>query len=111
VQLQHPTRYKEVSDHTQYGAAYHSTPNTVSATYQSGQDAVVRAQFIKNGKLASTLDHHFRAVSDDWPVFGFAHNLGTVSAASAPVLFSIGHVRDLAVQTSRKASHLFDQLR
>jgi hypothetical protein len=59
----------------------------------------VRAQFINNGKLANTEDTNYRAVSNDWPVFAFAKNLGTVtSTATSPVVFTIGHVRDPAIQ-------------
>jgi hypothetical protein len=70
----------------------------VSATYQTGADVTVRAQFINNGKLANTLDTNFRAISDNWPVFGLAHDLGAVTAASAPVVFSVGHIRDPAIE-------------
>ncbi|GAV98948.1 DUF1793-domain-containing protein [Lentinula edodes] len=99
VQLTSPTLYGEVSDHTQYGSAFYSTPNTVSATYQTGQDIVVRAQFINNGVLANTEDTNFRAVSNDWPVFGLAHNLGSVgSTESSPVIYSVGHIRDPALE-------------
>jgi hypothetical protein len=99
VQLQSPTTYSEVNDHTQYGAAYYSTLNTVGATYQTGADVNVRAQFINNGQLAGTLDTNFRAISNSWPVFALAHNLGTVtSTASAPVVYSVGHIRDPAIQ-------------
>ncbi|KAF9076791.1 DUF1793-domain-containing protein [Rhodocollybia butyracea] len=95
VQLEDQTLFGEVDDHTQYGSAFYSTPNTVSATFQTGQDVVVRAQFINNGVLANTKDTNFRPVSDDWPVFGLAHNLGTIgTTASAPVIFSVGHIRD-----------------
>ncbi|KAH9943507.1 uncharacterized protein BXZ73DRAFT_97546 [Epithele typhae] len=73
VQLASQTVYTESNDHTQYGSAYHSTPNTQGATWQSGEDTVVRAQFINNGKLANSADTQFRAVSDRWPVFAFAH--------------------------------------
>lgn len=59
----------------------------------------MRAQFINNGILANTLDTNFRAVQDNWPVFAFAKDLGTVSGtATAPAVFSIGHVRDPAVE-------------
>ncbi|KAJ3971497.1 hypothetical protein EV361DRAFT_799932 [Lentinula raphanica] len=99
VQLTSPTVYGEVSDHTQYGSAFYSTPNTVSATYQTGQDIVVRAQFINNGVLANTKDTNFRAVSNDWPVFGLAHDLGSVgSTASDAVIYSVGHIRDPALE-------------
>jgi hypothetical protein len=81
------------------GSAYYSTYNTQSATYQTGQDTVIRAQFINNGKLANTQDTNFRAVSNNWPVVAFAHDLGTVSTTTtSPVLFSVGHVRDPAIK-------------
>jgi hypothetical protein len=31
-------------------------------------------------------------------VFGFAHDLGTITSATTPVVFSVGLVRDPAVQ-------------
>ncbi|KAG1752673.1 uncharacterized protein EDB91DRAFT_1243439 [Suillus paluster] len=68
-------------------------------TYQTGQDAVVRAQFINNGVLSNTEDSNFRAVSDDWLVFTFAHDLGTVSVtATDPVIYTVGHARDPPIQ-------------
>lgn len=91
--------YIEYSDYIQQGAAYYSTPNSSSVTYQTGQDVVVRAQFINNGVLANTEDTNFRAVSDNWPVFAFAHDLDTVSTtATVPVIYTVGHVRDPAIQ-------------
>ncbi|EGO02196.1 hypothetical protein SERLA73DRAFT_104578 [Serpula lacrymans var. lacrymans S7.3] len=99
VQLENQQLYTEVSDRIQQGSVYYSTDNTASATYQTGQDAVVRAQFINNGVLANTLDTNFRAINDDWPVFAFAHDLGTVgTTASTPVVFSVGQARDPAVE-------------
>lgn len=58
----------------------------------------MRAQFINNGFLANALDTNFRAISDDWPVFAFAQDLGTVSGIGDTVVFTIGHVRDPAVE-------------
>ncbi|KAI0650359.1 DUF1793-domain-containing protein [Trametes meyenii] len=99
VQLASQSEFSEIGDHIQQGSAYHSTLNTAGATFQTGEDVVVRAQFINNGKLANTQDTAFRAVSDRWPVFAFAHDLGAVGrGATAPVVFSVGHVRDPAIQ-------------
>ncbi|TFK45399.1 DUF1793-domain-containing protein [Heliocybe sulcata] len=98
VQLANQSTYAEVGDHVQYGSAYYSTLNANGVTYQSGEDAVVRAQFVGNGALLNTQDTTFRAVQDRWPVFGFARDLGTVNAATDAVLFSIGHVRDPAIK-------------
>ncbi|KAM5543407.1 hypothetical protein V8D89_002658 [Ganoderma adspersum] len=98
VKLANPTSFAEINDRIQQGSAYHSTFSTAAATYQTGEDVVVRAQFAANGTLANTQDTGFRAVSDRWPVFAFAHDLGTVTSATAPVVYSIGHVRDPVVQ-------------
>ncbi|KAG7096816.1 hypothetical protein E1B28_004225 [Marasmius oreades] len=107
VQLASPTRYGEVNDHTQYGSAFYSTPNTGGATFQTGADVTVRAQFIQNGRLANTRDTNFRAISNNWPVFGLAHDLGSVTSGS--VLFTVGHVRDPAIQYIVKGGALQDR--
>ena len=70
----------------------------MGATYQTGEDIVVRAQFINNGSLANTRDSTFRAVQERWPIFAFAHDLGSVTDASAPAVFVIGVARDPALQ-------------
>ncbi|KAF8897656.1 DUF1793-domain-containing protein [Infundibulicybe gibba] len=99
VQLATQSVFSEINDHTQYGSAYYSTSNTVGATFQTGADVTLRAQFVNNGVLLNTQDTNFRAISNNWPVFGLAHNLGNVgTSATAPVVFSIGHIRDPAIK-------------
>ncbi|KII95062.1 hypothetical protein PLICRDRAFT_48031 [Plicaturopsis crispa FD-325 SS-3] len=98
VQVQNQTKYAETKDQILQGSVYYSTASSNNVTYQTGEDTVVRAQFIKNGKLANTQDTNFRAIQDQWPVFGFAHDLGTVNSTGTAVLFSVGHVRDPAIQ-------------
>ncbi|KAH8105922.1 DUF1793-domain-containing protein [Cristinia sonorae] len=98
VQLAKQSPFSEVNDHIQQGSAFYSTHSTTGTTFQTGQDTVVRAQFIANGRLPNTQDTTFRAVSDRWPVFAFAHDLGTVSQATPPVVLSVGHIRDPAIQ-------------
>jgi hypothetical protein len=93
VQLQNQQTYTERNDHIQRelllifvvhftrlrfyaeGSAYYSMSGGDGVTYQTGQDSVVRSQFVSNGKLANTQDTNFRAVSDDWPVFGLSKDL------------------------------------
>ncbi|KAG6821602.1 hypothetical protein H0H93_000111 [Arthromyces matolae] len=70
---------------------------TQSATFQTGADVTVRAQFINNGHLSNTQDTNFRAVQDNWPVFGLAHDLGSVSGATT-VVYTVGHVREPAIE-------------
>ncbi|OBZ70311.1 hypothetical protein A0H81_09943 [Grifola frondosa] len=98
VQLEQQTVFGEVNDRIQQGSAYYSTLNSTQATFQTGEDVVVRAQFINNGVLTNTQDTNFRAVSDQWPVFALAHNLGNISASTTPVVYSVGHVRDPAIE-------------
>ncbi|KAI0744972.1 DUF1793-domain-containing protein [Earliella scabrosa] len=98
VALVNQERFVEVNDRAQYGSAVHSTQNRPGTTYQTGEDRVVRAEFVKNGKLANTQDTQFRSVSDRWPVFAFARDLGDVTSPTEPVVFSVGHVRDPVVQ-------------
>ncbi|KZV67101.1 DUF1793-domain-containing protein [Peniophora sp. CONT] len=98
AQLLNQSIFSEASDHIQYGSAYLAS-SSKGATYQTGPDAIVRQQFVSKGKLANTKDTNFRAVSDNWPVFGIAHDIGSVSSsASKPVVFAVGNARDPAIQ-------------
>lgn len=68
-------------------------------TWQVGEAAVLRALFQTNGALNNSADLQFRAISDRWPVFAYAHDLGTVGTTkSTPVVYAIGLVRDTLVQ-------------
>ncbi|KAG8693682.1 hypothetical protein FRC09_010360, partial [Ceratobasidium sp. 395] len=99
VSLQNPTKYAEINDHTQYGTAYYGTSQTKGLTYATGEDAVVRAAFIKQGALGNSQDTQYRAINDRWPVFAFARDIGsTTNSAASPVVFAVGHVRDPLVQ-------------
>jgi hypothetical protein len=110
TQLTSPSLYSEANDHTQYGSAFYSIENLSGTTYQTGQDTVVRANFIKSGNLPNTKDSNFRAISNNWPVFGFARNLGTVGTSqSSPVVFTVGHVRDPSIQYILKGGALQDR--
>ena len=71
-----------------------SSFQSAATTFQTGGDTALRAQFINNGKLLGTLDTNFRAINNNWPVFAFAQDLGSVNAESQPVIFSVGHIRD-----------------
>ena len=96
-----------------------SLPHSQShhTTFQSGQDIVVRGTFTANGTLPNTQDTVFRSISDNWPVFGLARDLGIVTSESTdPVVFSVGHVRDPAIeyiiaggQSQNRSSFFFTQ--
>ncbi|KAF7292552.1 hypothetical protein MKEN_01471500 [Mycena kentingensis (nom. inval.)] len=91
-------KYEEINDVILYGHAYLSTLNTAGTTYQTGPDYVVRGEFLQNGKLTNTEDTAFRQISNAWPVFAFSKDLTVGTTATEPVLFTIGHARDDAVQ-------------
>ncbi|KZT72217.1 hypothetical protein DAEQUDRAFT_763324 [Daedalea quercina L-15889] len=98
VELQEPTQFTEVDDQAVDGTLYYAIAQGTSATYQTGADATVRGQFTTKGTLANTQDTNFRAISDDYPVFGLAVDLGTIQSTSSPVVWTIGFVRDPSVQ-------------
>ncbi|THV08423.1 DUF1793-domain-containing protein [Dendrothele bispora CBS 962.96] len=97
VQLAQQGVFQEVNDHTQYGSAFHTTSNVAGATFQTGADVTVRAQFIQHGVLPNTRDTNFRAISNNWPVFALAHDLGSITSATE-VVFAVGHIRDPAIE-------------
>jgi hypothetical protein len=66
-------------------------------TYQSGQDIAVRQAFLSNGSLANTQDTNYRAISDNWPVFAYANDLGSVGSTSVATLYTIVHSQERAI--------------
>ena len=80
-----------------WGSIVWATPDSARLSYQSGQDIVVRAQFVSNGRLTNGNDTNYRAINDNWPVFGFCADLGAVTGSAVATQASIGHVRTPAV--------------
>ena len=74
------------------------TENVDGLSYQSGADIDVRGQFVSNGVLNNTQDTNFRAILDDFPVFGFAIDLGSVGSESVESVFTINLAQSNAVQ-------------
>ncbi|KAI0101780.1 glutaminase GtaA [Nemania sp. FL0031] len=95
---QSQTEISETRELPNWGNYYWSTANTAGLTYQIGSDVDVRGTFQSNGSLPNSKDTNFRAVNDNWPVFGFAKNLGSVSSKSVNTLFTIGVTQDDAIQ-------------
>jgi len=66
-----------------------------------GDAEVLRPLFTKTGVLNNTVDPQFRNISDRWPVFAFAHDLGTIGTTkTTPIVYTIGFVREVLVQLS-----------
>ena len=93
-----PSVLAEYNDQASWGTVVWATDNVPGLSWQAGRDIVVRPS-AASGRLADTSDpRQPRAINDDWPVFGFLRDLGTVSsAASAEVVVCLGHVRSPAV--------------
>ncbi|EPT04923.1 hypothetical protein FOMPIDRAFT_1057715 [Fomitopsis schrenkii] len=99
VQLQTPIELSEIDNQATDGTAYYAMLlNTDTPTWQTGQDILVRANFNNSeGHLAYSSDLNFRAITDDWPVFALAVDLGSISSTSSPVVWAVGYVRDPAL--------------
>lgn len=74
--------YSEDSDQAAWGNWYYATENGKDVTYQSGGHNTVRKEFVDHGSLRDSNDTNFRAINDDFPVFGFAKDLGVISSTS-----------------------------
>lgn len=90
--------WTEISDQTEFGNWYWATTSQSGYSYQNGQDSVVRAQFINSGSLANTQDPNYRAISNSWPVFAHAFDLGSVGTNSVSRVYSIGLCQDEPIQ-------------
>jgi Domain of unknown function (DUF5127)/Domain of unknown function (DUF4965)/Domain of unknown function (DUF1793)/Domain of unknown function (DUF4964) len=97
VELASQQPLTEQDQQAAWGSTVWATPSTSGLTYQSGQDVVVRAQFVGNGKLTNGNDTNYRAISNDWPVFAFCADLGQLGTSARTVPLSIGLARTPAV--------------
>lgn len=64
----------------------------------SGSDNDVRGAFNTSSKLGNSKDNNFRAINDNWPVFGYAVDLGSVGSDAKSSLFTLGLCQDEAIQ-------------
>ncbi|KAI0388618.1 glutaminase GtaA [Xylariaceae sp. FL0594] len=102
---QSQTEISETRELPNWGTFYWSTGDSKALTFQSGADVDVRGTFQSKGALPNTKDTNFRAVNNNWPVFGFAKNLGPVQGP-VNTLFTIGLTQDNAVRLLGKGDGL-----
>jgi hypothetical protein len=92
VQLATPSTYGEATDMALWGQAVYATASDSSPfTYQAGDPATVRGQFVSSGTLTG--------VTPAWTygaVTGFSHQLGSFSGSKS-VQFAVGFVREQAI--------------
>jgi hypothetical protein len=94
VELAHRQPFEGEQFHGQMastGAAVLSTPRTPFVTYQAGDSTAVRTAFVRSGRLPDSVDHRFREVRQDWPVFALSRNLGSVGKGPDLTWFTMGH--------------------
>ncbi|KAH6664891.1 hypothetical protein B0J14DRAFT_238768 [Halenospora varia] len=84
-------------DAAHWGNWYWSTAATSGMTYQSGSDVTVRQGFLTNGKLPNSQDTNYRAINNQYPVFGFANDLGNVGSTPVTTLYTIVHAQQNAI--------------
>lgn len=93
-----PQVLAENGDMATWGTVTWSTPDRPGLTWEIGEDQIVRGSVVGSGVLGNVVDpDQPRAVNDRWPVLGLNLDLGTVHAATAPFVVSIGHIRNPAV--------------
>ncbi|MEV8564520.1 DUF5127 domain-containing protein [Streptomyces sp. NPDC051322] len=88
----------ENGDMATWGSIVWSATDQPGLTWQIGADTVVRPAVLADGKLAKSADSRQpRAINDQWPVFAFHFDLGSVHGSARSAVLSIGHVREPAM--------------
>ncbi|OCH88863.1 DUF1793-domain-containing protein [Obba rivulosa] len=98
--LSSPSQFEEIFGQADDGTMYHAVLNGLDVSYQTGLDEDCRGQFQNNSVLTNKQDTNFGNItgSSNSPVFAFAMDLGSISSTSAPVVWTLGYVRDPAIQ-------------
>ncbi len=94
-----PQVFTQTGNFADWGTSLWATKQVAGLTVQSGQDIVVRTQFATTGTLTGANDtNQPRAINNDYPVFAFAEDLGTVgTTATSPFTLLLGRERDPAI--------------
>ncbi|KAK0246464.1 DUF1793-domain-containing protein [Armillaria nabsnona] len=91
---QSPPSMQEIDSLAEDATVYYAFPQGNDTTYETGAAPVVRGNFTTNGTLFNTVDTKFRAISDEFVVFGHAVNLNNITSTTSSVVWAIGLVRD-----------------
>ncbi|RFU32728.1 hypothetical protein B7463_g3595, partial [Scytalidium lignicola] len=87
----------ESNQQPDWGYWYWATNSGPDLTYQSGRDTDVRGEFGTNGRLGNSNSTNFGSPEETAVVFGFAIDLGNVTATVSTV-FTIGLTQEIAIQ-------------
>jgi len=69
-------------------------------TYQGDSGTDARGKFTRTGMLNGQQDPNLRPISGNSTVFAISRDLGTIQATKDPVVWTIGHTTDPAVNYS-----------
>jgi hypothetical protein len=92
--------FTEFNDRAEWGTLYVSAPS--DAHHEAGVSARLRQSFARHGKLQDKVDHDFRSIMDEEPVFAFSKSFNLNSSHSShhhqSITFTLAHVQDPVVQ-------------
>ncbi|EXJ55049.1 uncharacterized protein A1O5_12788 [Cladophialophora psammophila CBS 110553] len=90
--------FTEFQDRAEWGTLYFSAPSDVR--HEAGVSARLRQQFARHGNLQDKIDHEFRSIMDQEPVFAFSKSfdLNSTQSTDQSITFTIAHVQDPVVQ-------------
>ncbi|KAK7026405.1 hypothetical protein VNI00_015640 [Paramarasmius palmivorus] len=80
------------------GILYHASLTSSGMTWQTGGHYALRAWFLTQGRLNNTQDTNMRKIGDNFPVFAFANDLGSITSTSQPLVWAIGYARTPVVR-------------
>ncbi|KAK4211121.1 hypothetical protein QBC37DRAFT_20642 [Rhypophila decipiens] len=100
------SQFAESGEIASWGDWYLTTGTDSGLTYHIGQDNEVRANFANKTVLPNTIDSNFRAVNDNWPVFAFSHDVGSVKTDEVERLFTLGLIQDQVINFAGQSGQL-----
>lgn len=88
----------EYQDRAEWGTLHFIGPP--DAQHESGADTLLRQHFARTGTLQNAVDHGFRRIMEDCPVFAFAKSfkLEKLWRGGDSIRFTIAHIQDPIVQ-------------
>jgi hypothetical protein len=98
--LNNPITFGEESDFPTDGNYTFSTTQgkADNFSYQGGYSDDIRKAYISKQQLDKSIDTKYRPYSDEQPVFAYVHDLGEVSTDPSSVLYTVGSLRQNAIQ-------------
>ncbi|KAH0843775.1 hypothetical protein AYO21_07913 [Fonsecaea monophora] len=90
--------FTEFQDRAEWGTLYFSAPSDVR--HEAGVSARLRQEFARHGTLKDKIDHDFRSIMDEEPVFAFSKSfeLNSTRTTDQSITFTIAHIQDPVVQ-------------